>query len=68
MAGDYAAESVRTSQNLFEDYKEELESVFKKPLFNAAKKRSELYPLMNDASSIDENIKRLWPSFEEYYK
>jgi geranylgeranyl reductase family protein len=68
MAGDYAAESVRTSQNLFEDYKEELESVFKKPLFNAAKKRSELYPLMKDASGIEENIKRLWPSFDEYYK
>ncbi len=68
LAGDYAAESVKASKNLLEDYKEELESVFKKPLSNAAKKRSELYPLMKDDLSIEKNIKRLWPSFEEYYK
>lgn len=67
MAGDYAAESVMTSHNLFEDYKEELESVFKKPLLNAAKKRLKLYPLMKDGSGIEKNIKSLWPSFDEYY-
>ena len=68
LAGDYAAESVKASKNLLEDYKEELESVFKKSLSNAAKKRSELYPLMKDDLSIEKNIKRLWPSFDEYYK
>ncbi len=68
LAGDYAAESIKSSKNLFEDYKEEIESIFKKPLFNAAKKRSELYPLMRDDPGINKNIKQLWPSFEEYYK
>ncbi len=67
LAGDYAAESIKTSRNLFEDYKEELESVFKNSLLKASKKRSELYPLMKDRGGIDEKIKQLWPSFEEYY-
>ncbi len=68
LAGDYAAESVKTSKNLFNGYKEELESIFKKSLLTASNKRYELYPSMNDEYGIDKNIKFLWPSFEEYYK
>ena len=67
LLGGYAAESVTSSRNLLADYREELESIFKKPLEAAAGKRRELYPLMTDVSSIDRHIKYLWPSFEEYY-
>lgn len=67
LSGDYAAESVKASKNLLEGYKEELESIFKKPLSIASKKRAELYPLMTDADNIDKYIKRLWPSFDDYY-
>jgi flavin-dependent dehydrogenase len=68
LAGDYTAESVKTSKNLLEDYKEELESIFKNSLLKASEKRAELYPLMKDGHGIDKNIKRLWPSFDEYYE
>lgn len=68
LSGDYVAESVETSKNLLEGYKEELESIFKKPLSTAAKKRHELYPLMSGEGGIDRFIKRLWPSFDEYYE
>ena len=67
LAGDYAADSVEASKNFLNDYKEEIESIFKKPFLTASKKRYRLYPLMNDDSGISENIKFLWPSFEEYY-
>jgi flavin-dependent dehydrogenase len=67
LSGDYVAESVKASKNLLNDYKEELESIFKKPLSAAAKKRHELYPLMSGAEGIAGHIKHLWPSFEEYY-
>ena len=68
LLGGYVAESLKTSKNLLEEYGEELESIFKKPLSTAAKKRYELYPRMTDAYNIDKLIKRLWPSFEEYYE
>ena len=67
LLGDYVAESIKTSKNLLEEYKEEIESIFKKPLSTASKKRYELYPLMADEDGIDRFIKQLWPSFEEYY-
>lgn len=68
LLGDYTAESIKTSKNLLEEYREELESIFKKPLSIASKKRYELYPLMTNEDSIDRFIKQLWPSFEEYYE
>ncbi len=68
LAGDYAAESVKKSKNLLSEYKEEIESIFKKPFLTALKKRAELYPKMLDDAGIAENISRLWPSFDEYYK
>ena len=67
LAGDYAAESVKASKNFLNDYKEEVESIFKKSFLTAAKKRYRLYPLMTDEYGISKNIKFLWPSFEEYY-
>ena len=67
LAGDYAADSVKASKNFLNDYKEEVESIFKKPFLTACEKRYRLYPLMNDEYGISEIIKFLWPSFEEYY-
>jgi geranylgeranyl reductase family protein len=67
LAGDYTADSVVASKNFLNDYKEEVESIFKKPFLTASKKRYRLYPLMNDEYGISKNIKFLWPSFEEYY-
>jgi geranylgeranyl reductase family protein len=67
LAGDYASESVITGKNLFGEYKEELESIFKKPLSSAIIKRYELYPQMACEDKIGETIKLLWPSFNEYY-
>ncbi len=67
LAGDYAADSIRSSKNFLNDYKDEIESIFKKSFLTASKKRYRLYPFMNDDSGISENIKFLWPSFEEYY-
>ncbi|MCL4542729.1 MAG: NAD(P)/FAD-dependent oxidoreductase [Deltaproteobacteria bacterium] len=67
LLGDYIAKSLRSSSNLLEEYKEEIESIFRKPLSVASRKRCELYPLMTDEESIDKTVKSLWPSFEEYY-
>ena len=67
LLGDYIAESLKSSSNKLEEYKEEIESIFKKPLSIASKKRYELYPLMTNEDSIGRFIKQLWPSFEEYY-
>lgn len=68
LLGDYISESLKSSSNLLQEYKEEIESIFKKPLMAASKKRYELYPLMTDENNIDKRIKSLWPSFEEYYE
>lgn len=68
LAGDFAAESVKKSKNLLGGFKAEIESIFKKPLSIALKKRAELYPLMTGRTEIDKHIKRLWPSFPEYYR
>lgn len=68
LLGDCIAESLKSSSNLLEEYKEEIEFIFGKSLSNASKKRYELYPLMTDKNAIDEYVKSLWPSFEEYYE
>lgn len=67
LAGNYTAESVKTSKNLLNDYREEIESVFEKPMRIAFEKRSVLYPSMTDREGISGKIKYLWPSFNEYY-
>jgi len=68
LLGDYIAESIKSSTNFLEEYREEMEFIFSRSLSNASKKRYKLYPLMTNKNAIDECIKSLWPSFEGYYE
>ncbi|MCL5673071.1 MAG: NAD(P)/FAD-dependent oxidoreductase [Deltaproteobacteria bacterium] len=70
LLGDFIYESLKTGSNLLEDYKEELFSIFYKPLSKAKAKRNNFYTKRYEefsADELDDVVKKSWPSFNDYH-
>jgi geranylgeranyl reductase family protein len=70
LAGEFIYESLKTGRNLLADYKEELFSIFYKPLLKAKTKRSNFYVKKYEQLSPEELdciVRQSWPSFTGYH-
>ncbi|MHB1679108.1 MAG: FAD-dependent oxidoreductase [bacterium] len=70
LLGDFIYESLKTGSNLLEDYKEELFSIFYKPLSKAKAKRNNFYTKKYEefsADELDDIVKKSWPYFNDYH-
>ena len=70
LLGEFIYESLKTGSNLLADYKEELFSIFHKPLLKAKTKRNNFYIKKYEQLSpeeLDNIVRQSWPSFAGYH-